>query len=101
MTAIFLVYWFELFNANIVLGADAEDVIVANQNGQDTPNAKYRFEYRSGANENDTARRDPDGNVLSGVLNQSGVQTKIGDILEGGKIAFELRQHKYTELPNL
>lgn len=87
-------------NANIVLGADTEEVIVANQNGQDTPNAKYRFEYRSGAIENDTARRDSDGNALPGVLNQSGVQTQICDILEGGKIAFELRQHKYTALPN-
>lgn len=87
-------------NANIVLGADTEEVIVANQNGHDTPNAHYRFEYRSGAIENDIVEKDPSGNSLPGVLNQSGIQTQICDILEGGKIAFELRQHKYTAIPN-
>ena len=87
-------------NANIVLGADTEEVIVANQNGHDTPNAHYRFEYRSGAIENDIVAKDPSGNALPGVLNQSGIQTQICDILEGGKIAFELRQHKYTAIPN-
>ena len=40
-------------NANIVLGADAEEIIIANQDGKDTENAQKRFEYRSGAIEND------------------------------------------------
>lgn len=87
-------------NANIVLGADTEEVIVANQEGQDTPNAQYRFEYRSGAIENDSPVTDSTGNLVLGILNKAGIQTQICDILEGGKTAFELRQHKYTAMPN-
>ena len=87
-------------NANIVLGADTEEVIVANQEGQDTPNAQYRFEYRSGAIENDSSVTDSAGNLVLGILNKAGIQTQICDILEGGKTAFELRQHKYTAMPN-
>ena len=40
-------------NANVVLGADAEEVIVANQDGKNAKNNSKRFEYRSGAIEND------------------------------------------------
>lgn len=87
-------------NANIVLGADTEEVIVANQEGQDTPNAQYRFEYRSGAIENDSPVTDSNGSLVPGILNKTGIQTQICDILEGGKTAFELRQHKYTAMPN-
>ena len=87
-------------NANIVLGADTEEVIVANQEGQDTPNAQYRFEYRSGAIENDSPVTDSSGDLVPGILNKTGIQTQICDILEGGKTAFELRQHKYTAMPN-
>lgn len=87
-------------NANIVLGADTEEVIVANQEGQDTRNAQYRFEYRSGAIENDSPVTDSNGSLVPGILNKTGIQTQICDILEGGKTAFELRQHKYTAMPN-
>ena len=87
-------------NANIVLGADTEEIVIANQEGQDTPNAKYRFEYRSGSIENDSPATDTSGNTKPGILNQTGIQTQICDILEGGKTAFELRQHKYTAIPN-
>lgn len=83
-------------NANVVLGADAEDVIIANQAGKDAENAQYRFEYRTGAIENDAPVFDSDRNIIHGVLNQTGLQTQICDILEGGRIAFELRQNKYT-----
>lgn len=87
-------------NANIVLGADSEEVIVANQDGQDTPNASRRFEYRSGSIENDLVLLDKNNNPLPGILNNTGLQTQICDILEGGKTAFELRQHKYTIVTN-
>lgn len=87
-------------NANIVLGADTEEVIVANQEGHDTPNATRRFEYRSGSIENDVILLDENGNPLPGILNRSGIQTQICDILEGGKNAFELRKHKYSTMPN-
>lgn len=60
-------------NANIVLGADAEEVIIANQNGKDTENAYRRFEYRSGAIENDEIERDEQGLPLPGILNKQGI----------------------------
>ena len=40
-------------NANVVLGADADEIIVANQSGKNSPNREYRFEYRSGSIEDD------------------------------------------------
>lgn len=82
-------------NANIVLGADAEEVIIANQNGKGTENTSKRFEYRSGAIENDEIVKDNQGMPLPGILNRQGIQTQICDILEGGRSAFELRQNKY------
>lgn len=82
-------------NANIVLGADAEEIIVANQDGADSKNCSYKFEYRSGAIESNTVGTDDFGNSISGVLNETGIQTQICDILEGGKLAFELRRSKY------
>lgn len=78
-------------NANVVLGGDAEEVIVANQTGKNTPNEKYRFEYRSGAIEDDM----PYDAERKDVLGKQGIQQHICDILEGGKIAFDLRKHKY------
>ena len=83
-------------NANIVLGADAEEIIIANQDGKDTENAQKRFEYRSGAIENDEVPVDISGKNLPGILNQKGLQTQICDILEGGKVAFQLRRNKYA-----
>lgn len=82
-------------NANVVIGADAEEVIIANQEGRETGNRSRRFEYRCGAIENTTPVTDENGNVLNGILNQKGIQEQICDILEGGKKAFELRRHKY------
>lgn len=85
-------------NANIVLGADAEEVIIANQDANNTPNVSKRFEYRSGAIENDDLGKDDSGKPLSGILNQQGIQTQICEILEGGHPAFELRRNKYTKM---
>ena len=82
-------------NANVVVGADAEEVIIANQAGDDTPNYSKQFEYRCGAIENVSPIYGDDGEILRGVLNQKGIQEQICDILEGGKEAFELRQRKY------
>ena len=69
-------------NANVVLGGDAEEVIVANQTGKNTPNEKYRFEYRSGAIEDDM----PYDAERKDVLGKQGIQQHICDILEGGKM---------------
>lgn len=79
----------------MVLGADAEEVIIANQMGQDSPNEEYRFEYRSGSIENNELVVRHDGLECIGVLYKKGIQTQICDILEGGRPAFEKRQHKY------
>lgn len=57
-------------NANLVINADAEQVIIAN-------NDKGKLKYISGSLENET------------------INNKICEILEGGKIAFEKRRDKY------
>lgn len=82
-------------NANIVLGADAEQVIVANQQGKDSPNKKNRFEYRSGAIENNTPMVKGSGQAEEGILATKGIQAHICEILEGGERAFDLRKNKY------
>ncbi len=82
-------------NANVVLGADAEEVIVANQKGSNAPNKKFKFEYRSGAIENNMPVYTDDGTIEQGILNSQGIQQHICDILEGGESAFELRKNKY------
>jgi len=82
-------------NANVVLGADAEEIIIANQTGSKSENKEKRFEYRSGAIENDKPIFDAVGNIESGILNSKGIQQHICDILEGGEIAFEKRKNKY------
>lgn len=78
-------------NANVVLGGDAEEVIVANQQGMNARNKLFRFEYRSGSIENDQAIPGEE----SFVLGSCGIQDHICDVLEGGKTAFDLRMHKY------
>ena len=82
-------------NANIVLGGDAELVIVANQKGKNAPNKQYRFEYRGGSIEDNNPVVEENGEVISGILNSKGIQEHICEILEGGEQAFALRQHKY------
>lgn len=78
-------------NANVVLGGDAEEVIVANQRGKNTKNRLFKFEYRSGSIENDC----PIQGEEEFVLGSRGIQDHICDVLEGGKTAFDLRMHKY------
>ncbi len=77
-------------NANVVLGSDAEEVIVANQDGKNTPNDTYKFEYATGAIEH--CDRTSEG---EGVLYQFSIQQHICDILEGGREAFKQREQKY------
>lgn len=86
---------FVTHNANVVLGADAEEIIVANQDGNDAKNKSARFEYRSGAIENDQPVLNEKG-VVEGILNRTGIQQHMCDILEGGEQAFERRWRKLT-----
>ena len=84
-------------NANIVIGADAEEVIIANQNGTDSPNKdSVHFSYRSGSIENDYPLLKENGSVEDGILAKQGIQQNICDILEGGEKAFEKRKNKYN-----
>jgi len=78
-------------NANLVVGADSEQIIVANRHGADRKNrASKTFDYYSGAIEeskNKTANQY--------VLESCGVREHAIDILDGGKEAFEKRKDKY------
>lgn len=88
-------------NANIVLGGDAELVIVANQDGSNSANCQYRFEYRCGSIEDNTPLFDENSQMLRGILNQKGMQEHICEILEGGEKAFDMRRHKYHFISSL
>lgn len=79
-------------NANLVVAADSETVIVANQDGQNAgqENAKYKFEYCSGAIEYEFERPEENG-----LLRQKGIRQHICEILEGGVVAFREREKKY------
>ncbi|KKW08298.1 MAG: hypothetical protein UY44_C0012G0012 [Candidatus Kaiserbacteria bacterium GW2011_GWA2_49_19] len=81
-------------NPNLVVGADAEETVVANQSGQEVgrENRKYRFEYVSGALENNF---ELDIAVEPAILYRKGVRQHVCEILEGGKEAFKKREQKY------
>lgn len=81
-------------NANIVLGADAEEVIVANQDGAEAKNSSRKFEYRSGSIENNVAN-ELDDTASEPYLNQYSIQDHICRTLEGGREALEQRRKKY------
>ena len=80
-------------NPNVAIGADAEQVIVSNQSGQDSSrdNEKYDFEYISGSIENSSVK---DGEVTA-ILPSMGIREHVCDILEGGEDAFKKREQKY------
>lgn len=80
-------------NPNIVVGADSEEIIVANQNGKNSPNDNnIKFQYVFGSIENSKQRIS--SNELS-LLNQCGIREHVCDILEGGEDAFRDRENKY------
>lgn len=78
-------------NPNVVVGADAELVIVANQNGIDSPNQdNLQFEYYGNSIEDTFENRE-----CSTVLLSKGIREHICEILEGGTAAFQIREKKY------
>ena len=80
-------------NPNIVVGADSEEVIVANQNGKNAPNdGAIQFQYVSGSLEN-SSPRITDNKVP--MLKRCGIREHVCDILEGGENAFKDRENKY------
>jgi predicted ATPase len=79
-------------NPNVVVSADAENVIVANQNGNDCLNIdNIKFQYINGALE-DTKAKDENITI---ILQSQGVREHVCEILEGGREAFEKREKKY------
>lgn len=80
-------------NPNIVVGADSEEVIIANQNGKNSPNDNgIKFQYLCGSLENS---KDRINDETMPILDRCGVREHVCDILEGGKNAFMDREHKY------
>lgn len=79
-------------NPNVVVGADAELVIVANQHGIKNRNQDdLKFEYYAGSLET-TQKRNNDEQF---ILLSQGIREHICDILEGGDQAFLIREKKY------
>lgn len=80
-------------NANVVVNADAENVIVANQKGQNDKltTSPYQFDYINGAIENTKAYDKNESDLLKSM----GIREHIAEILEGGKEAFKKREKKY------
>ncbi|MFG0528981.1 TrlF family AAA-like ATPase [Pseudomonas sp. yb_2] len=79
-------------NANLVVAADAECVIVANQIGQqvDSSMDNHRFEYFSGSLECSYEAPTKDS-----PLRSQGIRQHVCEILEGGVTAFKERELKY------
>ena len=82
-------------NPNLAVGADAEQVVVANQEGQEKgrDNRKFKFEYVSGALEN--SFESPEAKQPA-ILFRKGIRQHVCDVLEGGKEAFQKRERKYS-----
>ncbi len=78
-------------NANLVIGADSEQVIVANRHGDDRPNRTGPgFEYLSGSLEH--SQSDPDAEF---TLDIHGIREHACALLDGGEAAFRKRRDKY------
>ena len=80
-------------NANIVVNADAEKIIVANQKGQNNDNSTspYKFDYINGALEDSFEKQLEETDILKSM----GIRQHVADIVEGGKEAFIKREQKY------
>ena len=76
----------------MVVSSDSENVIVANQQGNDSKNSNgCRFQYISGALENNKSK-DKDCEF---ILQSQGIREHVCEILEGGEAAFIKREQKY------
>jgi hypothetical protein len=79
-------------NANLVIGADSEQLVVANRHGDDRKNEDgLQFNYLTGSLEY-SRLHDPD---CRDTLGSQGVCEHACSILDGGKTAFEGRKQKY------
>lgn len=79
-------------NPNIVVSSDSEQIIVANQNGKDSPNmGNMKFKYVTGSLEHSSSC----GDRIIDILESQGVRDHVCEILEGGTEAFTKREQKY------
>jgi hypothetical protein len=79
-------------NANLVIGADSEQIIVANRHGEDRKNIDgLQFNYLNGSIEN---KKDYDPKSTD-TLRSQGIREHACQILEGGELAFEKRSNRY------
>lgn len=78
-------------NANLVLGADAEEVLVANRHGDDRKNQDARtFDYLTGSLEHSAPVK-----AAPHDLDRMGIREHAVEILDGGEEAFQKRRDKY------
>jgi hypothetical protein len=77
----------------VVVNADAENVIIANQKGQNDKitSSPFQFDYINGSIENTLTLNKTQTDLLKSM----GVREHIADIVEGGKEAFKKREEKY------
>lgn len=82
-------------NANLVVSADAECVIVADQRGheEDLVGERYRFEYAGGSLELSYSKM---GDESYDYLSDMGIRQHVCHVLEGGVKAFKEREKKYN-----
>ena len=79
-------------NANLVVGADSEEIIVANRHGADRPNKNNKtFAYLTGSLEY-SKKKNPKATL---VLDSAGIREHACEILDGGAEAFQKRKDKY------
>lgn len=80
-------------NPNIVVNADAENIIVADQRGQDNDSTcPFLFNYVNGAIEHTQIKNES----ITDTLNSMGIREHITEIVEGGEEAFLKREQKYN-----
>jgi hypothetical protein len=78
-------------NANLVIGADSEQVIVANRHGVDRKNRDEReFSYLTGSLDHSQPKNDSPF-----ILPSCGIREHACELLDGGEEAFRKRRDKY------
>ncbi|KJG19410.1 hypothetical protein UB37_18460 [Photobacterium iliopiscarium] len=79
-------------NPNVVVSADAEQVIVANQHDSKAKNTSgKKFQYVTGGIEHSM----PKNAGVDEILYSQGIREHICEVLEGGEDAFKKREQKY------
>ena len=79
-------------DANLTIGADSEEIIVANRHGDDRKNKDNRmFTYLTGSLE----YSKPWNSKETFILDAGGIREHACEILDGGEEAFKKRKEKY------